>query len=215
MAEGTRAQKRASSPNWLASLVGAVFLISTGFALGLVVGVVREEPDLVLAHVAGQSEEVPWSGGEAGELPGVAAGPVIEDAAAYEDPALEEVVVDTPVIAAEDIASPAYAASAEAAGESAAPTAAARAPTAATTASRSGFSVQVGAFAQNAAAEEVASGLREKGYPVYVTPSADPNDGRWRVRVGPLPSRGEADEIAGRLKSEERLPTWVLREGGG
>ena len=43
MAEGNRAasrgQGRASSPNWLASLVGAVFLIAAGFALGLVVGV--------------------------------------------------------------------------------------------------------------------------------------------------------------------------------
>lgn len=224
MAEGTRSKNRSSSPNWLASLVGALFLISAGFLLGLVVGVVKEEPDLVMGHVTGQSEEVLWSETEANALPDVAArGPMLdapedEGGVFYEDGG--EPVVDTPVISAEDIAAPAYAgaakpqAKAPPAAAANPPRAAAR-PTAATSASRSGFSVQVGAFAQNAAAEEIASDLRDKGYPVYVTPSAGSKDGRWRVRVGPLPTRGEADQIAGRLKSQERLPTWVLSEGGG
>lgn len=61
MAEGSRSTKRASSPSWLASLMGAVFLISAGFMLGLIVGVVKEEPDLVIGHLGGQSEEVEWS----------------------------------------------------------------------------------------------------------------------------------------------------------
>ncbi len=218
MAEGTRAQKRASSPNWLASLVGAVFLISAGFALGLVVGVVREEPELVMGHIAGQSEEVRWSDQEAGQLPDVAAGPpfeVVDDTARVDYAEGDELVIDTPVISAEDIASPAYASPAEpVVAEQVETPPPAPAPAAATTAVRSGFSVQVGAFAQNTAAEQVAGDLRSKGYPVYVTPSASSADGRWRVRVGPLQTRGEADEVAGRLKSQERLPTWVLSEGG-
>jgi cell division septation protein DedD len=34
------------------------------------------------------------------------------------------------------------------------------------------------------------------------------------VRVGPFPSRAEADRVAARLKAEEKLPTWVLDEDG-
>ena len=37
---------------WLASLLGAVVLIVGGFALGLVAGVVTEEPELVVIHGA-------------------------------------------------------------------------------------------------------------------------------------------------------------------
>jgi hypothetical protein len=32
--------------------------------------------------------------------------------------------------------------------------------------------------------------------------------------VGPIASREEADRIAARLKSKEKLPTWVLAEEG-
>ncbi|MDP6979845.1 MAG: SPOR domain-containing protein [Myxococcota bacterium] len=224
MADGSRAQKRASSPNWLASLVGAVFLVSAGFALGLVFGVVSEEPELVMGHLAGQSEEVLWSDQEAGEPPDVAArGPMLdapEDGGAAQSGEGGDADDEMPILSAEDIASPAYAAPATPAAPAepaveAAPAAAPGAPTARTTASRSGYSVQVGAFAQNAAAEQVAGDLRDKGFPVYVTPSAGSADGRWRVRVGPMPTRGEAEQVAGRLKSQERLPTWVLSEGGG
>jgi cell division protein FtsN len=33
---------------------------------------------------------------------------------------------------------------------------------------------------------------------------------RYKVRVGPLGSRSEAEQISERLKSEHRLPTWIL-----
>ena len=75
-----------------------------------------------------------------------------------------------------------------------------------------GFAVQVGAFSSDAAAREVSEDLRGKGYPGYVVASAGARDGRWRVRVGPYPTRDEADESAARLKAEEMLPTWVLSE---
>jgi len=42
-----------------------------------------------------------------------------------------------------------------------------------------------------------------------VEPSSDK---RWRVRVGPVDSRPDAERLAGRLKREEQLPTWVLRD---
>ena len=75
------------------------------------------------------------------------------------------------------------------------------------------FAVQVGAFAQNRVAENLADKLRARGYGVYVSPSVGTGPARWRVRVGPLGTRDLAEKAASRLKSEETLPTWVLDEG--
>ena len=46
-------------PGWLATFVGAGILLAAGFALGLVVGAVREEPAIVLRYVTGQGAQVP------------------------------------------------------------------------------------------------------------------------------------------------------------
>jgi cell division septation protein DedD len=221
MAEKSRASKRASSPSWLASLVGAVFLMSAGFMLGLVVGVVKEEPDLVMGHLSGQSEEIRWSEQEA-ELgtPDVSAGgPMIdahEDLGAsrpWEDSAAISEPRDDFVEAAENAAAVAYEApkarliSSLPAPERAVPSSAGRAHA-------TGFSVQVGAFSESAPAERISDELRDKGYSSYVTSAAGSRDGRWRVRVGPMATRAEALKVAQELKSRERLPTWVLSEGG-
>lgn len=224
MAEGSRSAKRAASPNWLASLMGAVFLISAGFMLGLVVGVVKEEPELVMGHMAGQSEEVRWSEHDSGlGPPDVAAeGPYVDTVSDSDDFELAPSTdggADGDVAAAEDVSSPA----ARPAYESTPPKPLAVSvpspkPVARkveSTDSGQGFSVQVGAFSESAAAERVASDLRGKGFPVYVSPSAGSRDGRWRVRVGPLSTRTKADEVAQQLKTREGLPTWVLSEGGG
>ncbi len=45
----------------LTSLLGAVAIISAGFAFGLVLGVVSDEPELLFGHLVGRSEEVPWT----------------------------------------------------------------------------------------------------------------------------------------------------------
>ena len=75
-----------------------------------------------------------------------------------------------------------------------------------------GFAVQVGAFADGDTAERLADALRAKGYAVTVVAGTGAGASRWRVRVGPLASREEADGAAARLKREETLPTWVLDE---
>lgn len=54
------ARSERSEPGWLLSLLGALVLVAGGFLVGLVVGVVSEEPELVVGHLSGQSEEVPW-----------------------------------------------------------------------------------------------------------------------------------------------------------
>jgi DedD protein len=74
-----------------------------------------------------------------------------------------------------------------------------------------GFAVQVGAFSEKSAAQALADSLRAHGYPVYLSPTeGDPAN--WRVRVGPLSTRPEAEKMAGRLETAEKLPTWVLGE---
>jgi len=54
------ASVREGKPGWFASFLGAAVLIAGGFGLGLVAGVVSEEPELVVGHLVGRSEEVAW-----------------------------------------------------------------------------------------------------------------------------------------------------------
>ncbi len=78
---------------------------------------------------------------------------------------------------------------------------------------RSGFSIQVGAFAELVAAQHLARELEEAGFSSYVTqPELGETTPRYRVRVGPLETRGAAEELAGVLKKERGLPTWILEE---
>ena len=72
--------------------------------------------------------------------------------------------------------------------------------------------MQVGAFAESSTAERLAERLREKGWQVYVSPGARAGESRWRVGVGPHPTREAASRAASRLKAQEKLPTWVLDE---
>jgi DedD protein len=71
------------------------------------------------------------------------------------------------------------------------------------------FAVQVGAFATDTAADELASELRKLGHRAYVADEGGVG-ARFKVRVGPIASRADADALADRLKREQRLPTWVL-----
>ena len=225
MAERSRASKRASSPSWLASLMGAVFLISAGFMLGLVVGVVKEEPELVLGHLAGQSEEIRWSeqGAELGTPDVAARGPFLdspEDFAADQGWSDAAIAIDPPALgavaetaAAEDMASRGYEAP-QSRLISSLPAPKRPASKTLGSAQLRGFSVQVGAFAESVSADRISEDLRSKGFSVYITPSAGSRDGRWRVRVGPMDTRAEALEVARKLKTQEGLPTWVLSEGG-
>jgi cell division septation protein DedD len=69
----------------------------------------------------------------------------------------------------------------------------------------------VGAFSEKSSAQALADSLRAHGYPVYLSPTeGDPAS--WRVRVGPLGTRPEAEKAARRLETTEKLPTWVLGE---
>lgn len=169
---------------WLATGLGLLALIAAGFLLGLVVGVVSEEPELVVGHMAGRTREVAWAGPRESAPAGHAeqGGESTPDVAAAAPPTRLEAPRDR----------------------------AARRPEPLGPAPR--YQIQVGAFADAASAERVAGQLREGGYPVRVLEPAA--DDRWRVRVGPVEGREKADQVARRLKAEEQLPTWVLREQG-
>lgn len=174
-------------PGWFATVIGAALLLAAGFAVGVVVGAVREEPAMVLQYVSGKTASVP--------------APVAREAAPAETPAAVEPApaVEAPPPAARAVVvrvpdpEPA---------EPTTPKAGVR------------FAVQVGAFSQSAEAERLESALKSKGLPVYVEPSTGARESRWRVRVGPLASRAEADRVATKLKTQDKLPVWILEENG-
>jgi len=181
MGKHSKVDRRYSGQAWLSTLVGILVLVVGGFLIGLVVGVVSEEPQLVAGHVAGRSTEIDWTApspdGELGQQASVWLGD-------------------------------------EGAGQraSAMPAVAAAPPPRAESAGGTEFLVQVGALADGVSARALAQRLRQVGYPVLIMEPT--KDDRWRVRVGPLPARVEADRVALRLQSEEKLSTWVVRHTG-
>ncbi|MAJ60764.1 MAG: hypothetical protein CBC48_12665 [bacterium TMED88] len=180
--------ERNAGQGLLTTLLGIVVLIAVGFAVGLVVGVVSEEPDLVAGHVAGRSTEVDW------------AAPVLEEGVALSPGSEIEPVEVEPVTVVEDGE---WRAVAQTTPQKLPDVAAARR-------SEEGFAIQVGAFGTEAAARAMEARLQGAGYGVRLIPPS--TDRRWRVRVGPIWGKGEAEEIARRLKVEEGLPTWVIAE---
>lgn len=204
---GGRTPRSRRGPGLASALAGAGLLVVLGFALGVVGGLVLEEPDLLLDYVLGRTQPVAV-GDEALD---VAARP--PPVAAAPEPSAPPPV---PVASGEDREEPAEtdpAASAPTLPAVEAPAADPAASLAAVPPSAGAFAVQVGAFGDPAAAEQLARRLRAAGHPVYVAPAAGSDAARWRVRVGPLGSRAEAEGVAARLEQEERVSTWVLAEG--
>ncbi|MFP6641601.1 MAG: SPOR domain-containing protein [Myxococcota bacterium] len=183
MARRSNTNRRRLGQGWLTTLLGVLILVVGGFMLGLAVGVVFEEPELVAGHLAGRSTEIEWA---AAQVSGRSA-KATQAWFATERGGSSESVREAPAVAA-------------------AP------PVSADLPSSHEFVIQVGAFADSSAAQGLAERLRGSGYLTHVIAPHD--DDRWRVRVGPVPGRAEADELALRLKSEERLPTWVLSDSG-
>jgi len=92
-----------------------------------------------------------------------------------------------------------------------APRRAANAPAPAPVA-RGGFAVQVGAFETARAANDLVDQLEALGFTSYVAEDEGVH-APFKVRVGPIPTQDEATKLATRLKTEHRLPTWVLSRG--
>jgi DedD protein len=186
------------SSGWLATLAGAGLLVAVGFGVGLVAGAAYEEPELVAQHIAGQTTDVALA--PEAEQPGAgdvaAAPPAGADLgapeAAFEAAPLGSGALDDAPAAAKPAAAPVPA----------------QKPVVKPAPGGAGFSIQVGAFAAEATARQLAGELGKRGYAAYVTEEGA--GARYKVRVGPLGSRSEAEQVAEKLKSEHRLPTWIL-----
>jgi DedD protein len=214
-----RRPRRREGRGLVAVLFGTALLGLIGFGLGIVAGLVLEEPSLLLDYVTGRttsarlepSPAVPTanaaaadtapSAPPAGPPPPVSTAPREPEAKA--EPAAVEPPAPAPVASAPPAAKPEP--------KPLAPPAPEPTPSPAHV-GQTGYSVQVGALADSASAEQLAAKLQKRGYAVYVTPSAEPTARRWRVRVGPVATREEAQRLAAELE-REKLPTWVLAEG--
>lgn len=83
------------------------------------------------------------------------------------------------------------------------PTRAAPAATARTAANQNqGWAVQVGSFASQATAERLSEDLKRRGYPSFVVPFRPGAQTLYRVRIGPMQDRNEADATVQKLKRE-------------
>jgi DedD protein len=200
-----RRTPRSSNSGWLATAGGALLLIALGFGVGIVAGTAYQEPELVADHLAGRTTEVVLEEEPLPNTPDVAAAAptaagLERSAAALGEGALEEAPEA-------ELAAPAAARAAAVS----LPSSARAAP--AVAAAAGSFSIQVGAFSSEGAARQLAGELGKQGYRAYLI---DEGDGaRWKVRVGPLRSKGEAESVSARLKSEQRLPTWIRADGQG
>lgn len=212
-------------------LLGTLLLAVLGFGLGIAAGLVLEEPRLLLDYLTGRTAPAPLEQAREARdrvspeptaladasAPTVATEPVAEaqpvvahepKPLAAQQPEPVRVAEETPAVAAPPPAPP-RAESPPIQAE----TTANDAPALSEAAPRSGgYSVQVAAVADSAGAEQLATKLRKRGFSVYVAPSAEATSKRWRVRVGPVATREEAQALAKRLESE-KFPTWVLAEG--
>jgi len=189
-------------------------LVAIGFSVGLLFGVVAEEPELLAGHLRGESQSVALDvtpdrsersadredSSEAISMQDRPALGTRQTASADELPAVaspRSVPQASPSVAVAPAGGSAGRATAVSVSDSVMHVT--RAP--------SGWSIQVGAFSQQAAATRLAEGLRAR-YPVEVLPASG-KAGRWRVRVQPIRSEARARQMAERLKRDERLPTWV------
>jgi len=226
------------SSGWVSTLVALVVLVVVGFLCGALAGFLWQEPGLVLAYLSGKTQPVEFS--ETSETPP----PVAAEPPSYSESA-EIAPEGDKVDAAEESPpapvtpavhprgdvteferakppAPAPAKPAEkkplapARVAESKPAAAKPAPAKVAAVAPAGrFSVQVGAFGDNASAEKLAARLRARGYTTHVKADGEAGGKGYRVRVGPVNARERAEELAAKLAKGEKLPTWVLDESKG
>jgi len=224
-----------------------ILLVATGFGVGLVFGVVTEEPELLAAHLRGDGESVELGANadrpDAGAAPSVSTGfrvaaPSVGakrgDTETYQPVAVEarpladlkkakasEIILKVPAAqpGQSDRASgmeplPAKRPSTQALSGGQLVTGKLDRPDSAVAATQDArrWSIQVGAFSEEASASRLAESLRAR-YPVVILP-ARKEGGRWRVRIQPIEDEDRARAVADRLKRDERLPTWVTSVEG-
>jgi len=204
-------------------------LLGIGFGVGLVLGLVWEEPELVYEHLTGAGETVLLVDSES------ARSAIIQTPIALaNDPSEADFGASSGRAVAGDTAVPAVARGEKAESQTIAKAAGTQsqrlalgsrdrteskelpkvaAPVVAKPESRveAGlrWAIQVGAFSEEKKAQRLVRSLKSKNYPVVILPSTGSSQ-RWRVRIQPLVGEERARGLASQLKREEGLPTWVL-----
>lgn len=221
------------------ALVRLIVFVAVGFGVGLVFGLVTEEPELLARHVGGESrsvslqERIEGEPGPAGDAAGspadrrVGSTPKGYDTVATQTRPLTGSAERTRTRDLPEVASPGRAMPAVNAAASAGPPAGERAagqerPVASQRAvPPSARSADATARVEPAAAWAIQVGaFSENGAARRLADSlrgsypvevlpASREGGRWRVRVQPIESESRARAMAERIKLEERLPTWV------
>ncbi|BCX83004.1 DedD protein [Methylomarinovum caldicuralii] len=74
----------------------------------------------------------------------------------------------------------------------------------------SGWAVQVGSFSSAANADALVARLRQAGFPAYVARLDRAGESLYRVRVGPVLRREEAETLARRLRERFGLKGFVV-----
>ncbi len=217
--------KNAFSRSTILTVGRLLAFIAVGFAVGLAIGVVTEEPELLAGHLRGDSETVELDAALAANVDAQAngdvagAGEVGDDAGGHFAASADTDEVEAPSEDGSTTGLPPVGARPESfsredshsdtwVGEAAKPGTAVAVPVGA-----GGWAIQVGAFGDEPSAEKLADRLEGKGYPIEVLP-AGVESNRWRVRVQPIAEEKAARATAERIEREERLPTWVIRFEG-
>ena len=75
------------------------------------------------------------------------------------------------------------------------------------------YAVQAGAFQDRSSAESLRKSLQKKGFSAYIVEARLGNGAKWyRVRVGKLLPRAEAERLAQRLRMQANLKPYVVTE---
>ena len=77
---------------------------------------------------------------------------------------------------------------------------------------KGGWAVQVGAFGSSDAARKVVAELGQNGYHAYVAPLNRSGKTLYRVRVGPVAAKPDAEKLASRLKANGKSGTVVAAD---
>ncbi|MBK7947224.1 MAG: SPOR domain-containing protein [Deltaproteobacteria bacterium] len=204
--------------------VGRLMLfIVAGFAIGLLIGVASEEPELLAGHVRGDTATVELDGALAARAETDRAAAVAGSGSGSEQGEADDFVDgadaggDLPDVAAPpagyDGARRADVASANAGPAGGSPGVTSGPAASMGSGSTGVFAIQVGAFGDEPSARSLEARLESKGYPIEVLPAGSESN-RWRVRVQPIAEEQTARGTAERIEREERLPTWVIRLEG-
>lgn len=227
------ASGRGMRPGGVVRAVGRLgLLVGLGFVSGLLIGVLSEEPELVVGHLRGESESVVLLPLE-GDATDRRALPVRAERDAElasnassgrrSDRAKEGSGVDpdaTTAVEAEERASASRLALLEVRERESAMKArpeersdpslpVVSAAKSDDRAEEREWAIQVGAFTDEKSAQRLLDTLRGRGYPTKLLTEKGGAQ-RWRVRVQPILGKDRATAMSERLKRVEGLPTWML-----